>query len=85
MRESEQEEERQRATENAGRAVERMIRLLADLRKLSDLGERPLERLPVDMPDLIAGDGRSGEIPARLSGPGSQPDDLQEYLHRSRP
>ena len=34
-------------------AVERLIRLLADLRKLSDLGERPLEHLPVDVPELL--------------------------------
>jgi two-component system OmpR family sensor kinase len=53
VRESQLEDERQRATENAGRAVERLIRLLADLRKLSDLGERPLERLPVDVPELL--------------------------------
>jgi two-component system OmpR family sensor kinase len=53
VRESRLAEERQRATENAGRAVERLIRLLADLRKLSDLGERPLERLPVNVPDLL--------------------------------
>jgi len=53
VRESRSGEEQQRATENAGRAVARMIRLLADLRKLSDLGERPLERLPVDMPGLL--------------------------------
>jgi two-component system OmpR family sensor kinase len=53
VRESQLEDERQRATENAGRAVERLIRLLADLRKLSDLGERPQERLPVDVPDLL--------------------------------
>ncbi len=53
VRESHSENERHRATENAGRAVERMIRLLADLRKLSDLGERPLERLPVDVPGLL--------------------------------
>jgi two-component system OmpR family sensor kinase len=53
VRESRLVEERQRATENAGRAVERLIRLLADLRKLSDLGERPLERLPVDVPELL--------------------------------
>jgi two-component system OmpR family sensor kinase len=53
VRESRLAEERQRATENAGRAVERLIRLLADLRKLSDLGERPLERLPVGVPDLL--------------------------------
>jgi signal transduction histidine kinase len=53
VRESQSGDEQQRATENAGRAVERLIRLLADLRKLSDLGARPLERLPVDMPDLL--------------------------------
>lgn len=53
LHESERAEERQRATENARRAVERMVRLLADLRKLSDLGERPVERLPVNMPDLL--------------------------------
>ena len=53
VRESQIEDERQRATENAGRAVERLIRLLADLRKLSDLGARPLERLPVDVPELL--------------------------------
>lgn len=53
VRECKTEDERQRAIENAGRSVERLIRLLADLRKLSDLGERPLERLPVDMPELL--------------------------------
>jgi two-component system OmpR family sensor kinase len=53
LRESEQVEERQRAARNAERAVARLTRLLADLRKLSDLGERPLERLPVDVPDLL--------------------------------
>jgi len=53
VRESQSDDERLRATENAGRAVERLIRLLADLRKLSDLGERPLERLPVDVPELL--------------------------------
>jgi two-component system OmpR family sensor kinase len=53
VRESQSDDERLRATENAGRAVERLIRLLADLRKLSDLGERPLERLSVDVPELL--------------------------------
>jgi two-component system, OmpR family, sensor kinase len=53
VRECKTEDERQRAIGNAGRAVGSMIRLLADLRKLSDLGERPLERLPVDMPELL--------------------------------
>ena len=45
--------ERQRASEHAGRAVERLTRLLTDLRKLSDLEERSIERLPVDVPDLL--------------------------------
>lgn len=53
VRECKTEDERQRAVENAGRAVGRMIRLLGDLRKLSDLGERPLERLSVDVPELL--------------------------------
>lgn len=53
VRESKLDDERQRAVGNAGRAVGSMIRLLADLRKLSDLGERPLERLPVDVPELL--------------------------------
>jgi two-component system OmpR family sensor kinase len=53
VRECTTEDERQHATENAGRAVERLTRLLADLRKLSDLGERSLERLPVDVPELL--------------------------------
>jgi len=53
VRECKTEDERQRAIGNAGQAVGSMIRLLADLRKLSDLGERPLERLPVDVPDLL--------------------------------
>jgi two-component system OmpR family sensor kinase len=53
MRESEGSEERQRAAHNAERAVARLTRLLADLRKLSDLEERPLERLPVEIPELL--------------------------------
>ena len=53
VHESQSDDEHLRATENAGRAVERLIRLLADLRKLSDLGERHLERLPVDVPELL--------------------------------
>lgn len=46
-------EARRRAVENARRAVERLSHLLADLRKLSDLEERPLERLPVDVAGLL--------------------------------
>jgi len=53
MQETQNVEERQHAVENAGRAVGRLSRLLADLRKLSDLGERPIERSRVDVPDLL--------------------------------
>ena len=53
LQESGNSSERQRASENAGRAVERLTRLLTDLRKLSDLEERPIERIPVDVPDLL--------------------------------
>ena len=53
LQESGNSAERQRASENAGRAVERLTRLLTDLRKLSDLEERPIERIPVDVPDLL--------------------------------
>lgn len=53
LQESQAVDERQHAVENAGRAVSRLSRLLADLRKLSDLGERPIERSRVDVPDLL--------------------------------
>jgi two-component system, OmpR family, sensor kinase len=53
MQETQAVEERQHAVENAGRAATRLSRLLADLRKLSDLGERPIERAYVDVPDLL--------------------------------
>lgn len=53
MQETQKAEERQHAVENAGRAVSRLTRLLADLRKLSDLGERPIELARVDVPDLL--------------------------------
>lgn len=53
LQETHARDERQHATENAGRAVERLTRLLTDLRKLSDLGERPIERSVVDIPDLL--------------------------------
>ena len=45
--------ERHRASEHAHRAVERLTRLLTDLRKLSDLEERSIERLSVDVPELL--------------------------------
>ena len=53
LQEAQNKEERIRAADNAGRAVTRLSRLLADLRKLSDLGERPIERSRVDVPDLL--------------------------------
>jgi len=53
LQETRDSEERRRAAENANRAVERLTRLLNDLRKLSDLEERSIERMPVDIPDLL--------------------------------
>lgn len=53
MQEAQAVTDRQRAVENAGHAVERLTRLLTDLRKLSDLGERPIELWQVDVPDLL--------------------------------
>jgi len=44
--------ERGKAAENAHRAVERLNRLLNDLRKLSDLEERSIEHMPVDISEL---------------------------------
>jgi two-component system OmpR family sensor kinase len=53
MEEAQASTDRQRAVENASHAVERLTRLLTDLRKLSDLGERPIELWQVDVPDLL--------------------------------
>jgi len=53
LRETRSGEDRERAAQNADRAVQRLSRLLADLRKLSELEERPLERLPVDISQLL--------------------------------
>jgi two-component system OmpR family sensor kinase len=53
MQEAQAGDDRARAVGNAEHAVERLTRLLTDLRKLSDLGERPIERSPVDVPDLL--------------------------------
>ncbi|HET9912109.1 MAG TPA: HAMP domain-containing sensor histidine kinase [Anaerolineales bacterium] len=53
MEEAQADTDRQRAVENASHAVERLTRLLTDLRKLSDLGERPIELWQVDVPDLL--------------------------------
>ncbi len=53
LRESTSGTERERAAQNADRAADRLARLLTDLRKLSDLATRPVERLPVDIPQLL--------------------------------
>jgi two-component system OmpR family sensor kinase len=53
LQEAHSKEERMRAADNASRAVTRLSRLLSDLRKLSDLGERPIEQSRVDVPDLL--------------------------------
>jgi two-component system OmpR family sensor kinase len=53
MEEAQADTDRQSAVENASHAVERLTRLLTDLRKLSDLDERPIEVWQVDIPDLL--------------------------------
>jgi signal transduction histidine kinase len=53
LKEASNPEDRQRAGQNAHNAVERLGRLLTDLRKLSELDERQLERMPVDVPELL--------------------------------
>lgn len=53
LQETRSSDERQRASENANRAVERLTRLLNDLRKLSDLEERSIEHRPVHIPELL--------------------------------
>lgn len=53
LQEAQAGEERVRAVRNANLAVERLTRLLTDLRKLSDLEERTIERLPVNVPELL--------------------------------
>jgi two-component system OmpR family sensor kinase len=53
VQEAQASTDRLRAVDNASHAVERLTRLLTDLRKLSDLGERPIELWQVDVPDLL--------------------------------
>ena len=53
LQETQSAAERQKAADNAKRAVERLTRLLTDLRKLSDLEERSIERMPIDIPELL--------------------------------
>jgi two-component system OmpR family sensor kinase len=53
LQETNDSEERRRASENASHAIERLTRLLTDLRKLSELEESSIERMPVDIPELL--------------------------------
>ena len=53
LQEAQSKDERIRAGENAKRAQERLSSLLTDLRKLADLEERQIERVRVDVPDLL--------------------------------
>ena len=53
LKEEQTEEQRQRAVGNANRAVERLIRLLTDLRKLSELEDRSIEKYAVNVPELL--------------------------------
>ncbi len=53
LQEAQTEDERLQASQNANRAVQRLTRLLTDLRKLADLDERPIERYPVNIPNLL--------------------------------
>lgn len=45
--------DRDQAAASAHRDIERLTRLLADLRKLSDLDEMPVERIPVQLPEVL--------------------------------
>ena len=53
LQEARSKDERIRAGENAKRAQERLSALLTDLRKFADLEERQIERVRVDVPDLL--------------------------------
>jgi two-component system OmpR family sensor kinase len=53
LQEAQAADERWQAGQNAGKAVERLTRLLTDLRKLADLDERPIERYSVNVPELL--------------------------------
>jgi two-component system OmpR family sensor kinase len=70
LSESASADDREQAARNARRDVERLQRLLADLRKLSNLDEMPLECLPVQLPELLE------EIVAAAAG-------LPDYKDRS--
>jgi two-component system OmpR family sensor kinase len=47
--------ERDRTFNNAQREVDRLAHLVADLRKLTELDERPFEQSPVNLNDLLPG------------------------------
>jgi len=53
LQEAQSKDERIRAGENAKRAQERLSALLTDLRKLAELEERQIERVRVDVPELL--------------------------------
>jgi len=53
LQETKEDDERQRAVRNARLATDRLTRLLTDLRKLSDLEERTIERFSVNVPELL--------------------------------
>lgn len=53
LQEAQAVDERSQAGQNADKAVERLTRLLTDLRKLADLDERPIERYAVSVPELL--------------------------------
>lgn len=53
LQEAQSKDERIRAADNAKRAQERLSALLNDLRKFADLEERQIERVRVDVPDLL--------------------------------
>lgn len=54
LRESETDEETQQGVENASQAVNRLGRILGDLRKLSELEYQMLEHRPVDVEELVS-------------------------------
>jgi len=54
LRESETDEETQQGVENASQAVNRLGRILGDLRKLSELEYQMLEHRPVDIEELVS-------------------------------
>ena len=54
LNETAMEADRVRIVHDVQRQAERLSRLVAELRKLAELEERPIERLPVDLAELLA-------------------------------